>query len=320
MESVSKKSINIATYARKYGTVVAFIVICIFFGSTSPVFFTGSNIVTILRQISMLSILGIGLTVVMITGGIDLSIGYGTSFLGIFCAALIVNFHMNMWTAAFLTIVCGLLIGMLNGFLVSYVGIPNFICTLSTGFLVAGINQAYTKGHPISGLPDSFGIFGNAMIMGIPSLIIVMAIWLVIVAFILQFTRFGRHTYAIGGNEEASTMSGVNTKLTTMFCYVISGIGMAICALALTSRMGSAHAQAGDNYTLNAIACVYLGATAFKDGEPNLSGSVLGALILGVLTNGLTLLNVEYYYQDISQGIIILLAVTITSLQRIRKK
>lgn len=315
-----QKKFQIGTFAKKYGTVVAFVLICIFFSLNTEVFLTRSNILTVLRQISMLAILGAGLTVVMITGRIDLSTGYGTSLLGIFCAALMVDFGVPMPMAVLLTLLGGAAIGLFNGFCISYLGIPDFIGTLASGFLLSGINQAYTKGHPISGLPNSFKLFGNTSFLGIPSMIFIMAGWLIIIAVVLSKTRFGRHTYAIGGNREAALMSGVNVKLNSMLGYVFCGLGMGITALVLTSRMGSAHVTAGDTYLMQAIATVYLGGTAFKEGEPNLAGTILGALILGVLKNGMTLMNVEYFYQDIAQGIVILLAVIITSLQRNRKK
>ena len=319
METKNNKGL-LATLAKKYGTLLAFVVICAYFSIATDVFLTPSNILTVLRQISMLSILGAGLTVVMITGRIDLSIGFGASILGVMAAALMVDFGMPIWLAAVLTLLGGVLIGLLNGFFVAYVGIPDFICTLATGYLISGLNQAYTKGHPISGLPGGFKIFGNTDWFGIPSMIFIMAFWLLIIWVVLSKTRFGRHTYAIGGNKEAALMSGVDVKFNSMLGFVFCGIGMALTALVMTSRMGSAHVTAGDAYQLQAIATVYLGATAFKEGEPNLLGTVLGALILGVLKNGMTLMNIPYYYQDIAQGLVILIAVAITSLQRARKK
>lgn len=319
MENKNKKTL-VTTLAKKYGTLVAFLLICVFFSVATDAFFTKSNMLTVLRQISMLSILGAGLTVVMITGRIDLSIGYGASILGVMAAALMVDFGMPIWQASLLTILGGVVIGLANGLCVAYMGIPDFICTLATGYLISGLNQSYTKGHPISGLPDGFKIFGNTNWFGVPSMIYIMIFWLVIIGVILSKTRFGRHTYAIGGNTEAALMSGVNVKFNSMLGFVFCGIGMALTALVMTSRMGSAHVTAGDTYQLQAIATVYLGATAFKEGEPNLMGTVVGALILGVLKNGMTLMNIEYYYQDIAQGLVILVAVAITSLQRARKK
>jgi len=314
------KNMKVSTLAKKYGTVAAFVVICVFFALSTEVFLTPSNILTVLRQISMLAILGAGLTVVMITGRIDLSIGYGTSILGVLVAALMVDFGMPVPAAALITLAAGAIIGLFNGALIAYGGIPDFIGTLGTGFLLTGLNQAYTKGHPISNLPDAFAVFGNTNFLKVPSMIFIMAIWVSIIAVVLGKTRFGRHTYAIGGNKEAALMSGVNVKSNSMWGYVFCGVGMAITAMVLTSRMGSAHVTAGDTYQMQAIATVYLGATAFKEGEPNLAGTILGALILGVLKNGMTLMNIAYYYQDIAQGVVILLAVALTSLMRARKK
>jgi ribose transport system permease protein len=321
MSTISGKiGFDLSKFLKKYGTLIALILICLFFSIASPAFATKSNIMTVLRQIAMLTILGGGMTVVMITGRIDLSTGYGTSFLGIFCAALIVHFNIPMWPAALITLLLGAIIGLFSGFCISVLGIPDFIGTLAVGFLVSGLNQAYTKGHPITSLPTGFSFFGVDVTLGIPNAVFIMVIWLIIVGVILSNTRFGRHVYAIGGNKEAALMSGVKIKLNQTLAYMISGIGMGVTALVLTSRLGSAHPLAGDGYLMDAIACVYLGGTVFKEGEPNLGGTVVGALILGVLTNGMTLLNVSYYFQDIAQGIVILLAVTITSWQRSRKK
>ena len=317
----SREKLSLSAFFWKYGTLLALFLVCIFFTIMKPTFATVSNVFTILRQIAMLVILSAGLTFVLITKRSDLSIGYGSSILGVVVAALMVDYGMNMWVAVVITILLGGVIGLLNGVLVAYVGVPDFIATLGVGFLVSGINQAYTKGHPISMLPDGFSIFGSEKIFGIiPSGVIVMAIVLVVLYIILEHTRFGLYVYAIGGNEEATLMSGINVKRNMMMAFVVSGFCMGVMAVVLTSRLGSAHPLAGESYLLDAIAAVYLGSTAFKNGEPNLGGTVVGALIIGVMNNGLTLMNVEYYYQDIAQGLIILLAVTITSLQKVRKK
>lgn len=305
----------------KYGTLLALFIVCIFFAVMKPAFATVDNLFTILRQIAMLVILSAGLTFVLITKRSDLSIGYGSSFLGVVVAALMVNYGVNMWVAVLVTILLGAVIGLVNGFLVAYIGVPDFIATLGVGFLVSGINQAYTKGHPISMLPAGFGIFGSAKILGfIPAGVIVMLIVLVVLYIILEHTRFGRYVYAIGGNEEATLMSGIDVKRNMMMAFGVSGVCMGVMAVVLTSRLGSAHPLAGESYLLDSIAAVYLGSTAFKNGEPNLAGTVVGALIIGVMNNGLTLMNVEYYYQDIAQGLIILLAVTLTSIQKVKKK
>ena len=318
--SNSKTSVATSYILKTYGTLIGLTLLCIAFSLLSPVFATFGNAITILRQIAMLSIMGAGLTVVLITKRSDLSIGYVASFLGVVVAALIVNMGMPVWLAVIITLLTGAFIGFINGCAVAYIGIPDFIATLAIGFLISGLYQAYTHGHPISGLPKIFGIFGQFYLMGIPNAIYFMGGFLAIIYVLLSHTRIGRYVYAIGGNEEAAMMSGVNIKLNIIISYVICGIGVALTAIVLTSRLGSAHPLAGDGMLLDAIATVYLGGTAFKDGEPNLAGTFVGALIIGVLSNGLTLLNVPYYYQNIAKGLIILLAVSITSLNRVRKK
>ena len=281
---------------------------------------TLSNVISILRQIAMLATISLGLTFVLITKRSDLSIGYSTSFLGIVVAALLVRAGMNIWLAALITVLLGALIGLINGVVIAYLGVPDFIASLGVGYVVAGINQAYTKGHPISNLPADFEIFGAQRLGGvIPNAVIIMLIVLVVSSIILNQTKLGRYIYGVGDNEEASLMSGVNTRSTIVWAYVFCGIACGVTAVMLTSRLGSAHPQAAEDYLLDAIAAVWLGGTAFKDGEPNLAGTLLGALIIGTMANGLTILNVSYYYQDIATGLIILAAVIITSVQKSHK-
>ena len=312
---------GISKFATRYGTVVFFALICATFAILRPnSFFKISNVVTVLRQISILAILGAGLTVVMITGRIDLTIGNTTSAISVLIGALMVDFGMNVWLACIIGVAAGALLGALNGATVAYIGIPDFIATLSMGFLISGFNQAYTKGHPISNLPKVFSIFGKGNLLGIPVSIYMMFICLVVVYLVLNKTRFGRHVYAIGGNQEAAMMSGINVKKNLLMSYVVSGMGCALGAIILSSRLQTCHPSAGDAYMMDALATVYVGATAFKNGEPNIMGTFIGALIIGVLNNGLTLCNVSYYSQDIAKGAVILLAVTITSIQRSRKK
>ena len=312
---------GISKFATRYGTVVFFALICATFAILRPgSFFKISNVVTVLRQISILAILGAGLTVVMITGRIDLTIGNTTSAISVLVGALMVDFGMNVWLACIIGVAAGALLGALNGATVAYIGIPDFIATLSMGFLISGFNQAYTKGHPISNLPKVFSIFGKGSLLGIPVSIYMMFICLVVVYLVLNKTRFGRHVYAIGGNQEAAMMSGINVKKNLLMSYVVSGMGCALGAIILSSRLQTCHPSAGDAYMMDALATVYVGATAFKNGEPNIMGTFIGALIIGVLNNGLTLCNVSYYSQDIAKGAVILLAVTITSIQRSRKK
>ena len=321
MKTSTLNKSNFSKLATRYGTVFFFVLICIGFAILRPTsFFRVSNLITVLRQISILAILGGGLTLVMITGRIDLTIGYTTSAIGVLVGALMVDFGVNVWVSCLIGLIAGAILGAASGAAVAYIGIPDFIATLSMGFLISGFNQAYTKGHPISNLPDSFSWFGKGSILEIPISIYLMFIFLVVVFVILNRTRFGRHVYAIGGNQEAAMMSGIDVKKNLLFTYVVSGIGCALGAMILSSRLQTCHPSAGDDYLMDALATVYVGATAFKNGEPNILGTFVGALIIGVLNNGLTLCNVPYYSQDIAKGAVIFLAVTITSIQRAKKK
>lgn len=315
------KKANLSQIARNYGTLIAYIVMVIVFSALAPSSFpTAKNAIAILRQIAMLATISIGLTFVLITKRSDLSIGYSTSLLGIVVAALLVRAGLNIWLAALITVILGAVIGFLNGVVIAYMGVPDFIGSLGAGYVVAGINQAYTKGHPISNLPSDFEIFGAQRLFGIiPNAVIIMLIVMAIAFVILTQTKLGRYIYGVGDNEEASLMSGVNTKKTIVWAYVFCGIACGVTAVMLTSRLGSAHPQAAEDYLLDSIAAVWLGGTAFKDGEPNLAGTLLGALIIGTMANGLTILNVSYYYQDIATGLIILAAVIVTSIQKSHK-
>lgn len=316
------KNGNLSKIATKYGTLFAFILMLAIFSILAPTSFpTLPNMIGILRQIAMLATISFGLTFVLITKRSDLSIGYSTSFLGIIVAALMVKAGMNIWLAALLTVVLGAVIGLVNGVVIAYLGVPDFIGSLGVGYVVAGLNQAYTKGHPISGLPAEFEIFGARRLGGVfPNAVIIMLIVLVLAGVILSQTKLGRYIYGVGDNEEATLMSGVNTRRVIVWSYVFCGIACGVTAVIITSRLGSAHPQAAEDYLLNAIAAVWLGGTAFKNGEPNLAGTLLGALIIGTMANGLTILNVSYYYQQVATGLIILAAVIITSIQKNHKK
>lgn len=316
------KNGNLSKIATKYGTLFAFILMLAIFSILAPTSFpTLPNMIGILRQIAMLATISFGLTFVLITKRSDLSIGYSTSFLGIIVAALMVKAGMNIWLAALLTVVLGAAIGLVNGVVIAYLGVPDFIGSLGVGYVVAGLNQAYTKGHPISGLPAEFEIFGARRLGGVfPNAVVIMLIVLVLAGIILSQTKLGRYIYGVGDNEEATLMSGVNTRRVIVWSYVFCGIACGITAVIMTSRLGSAHPQAAEDYLLNAIAAVWLGGTAFKNGEPNLAGTLLGALIIGTMANGLTILNVSYYYQQVATGLIILAAVIITSIQKNHKK
>ncbi len=315
------KTEQTSRFLRRYATVFGYIVLLTFFSLVSKRFLSLNNFITILRTIAPLAILSLGLTFVMITKRTDLSIGYSTSILGIVVGACMKRFGFPVWGSVIVTMVAGATIGTVNGFAVAYVGIPDFIATLGIGYLLGGLNQAYTKGYSISSFPDSFNLFGMQRIKGVlPVSVIILLLVFLVFYFVISKTRFGRYIYSIGGNEEATMMSGINVKKNILKAYIVCGIGAGIAAVVMTSKLGQANPTAGESYLLDAMASVYLGATAFKDGEPNLLGTLLGTLIIGTMSNGLTLMNVPYFVKDIATGLIIIIAVTITALQKMRKQ
>lgn len=318
---MQKNTIHYSKWLRRYATLLGYMILCGVFAFTTSNFFTVKNALNILRQIAPLAILSLGLTFVMVTKRTDLSIGYATSILGIVVGAAMKHLGLPVWLAVLVTMFAGALIGLFNGFAVAYIGVPDFIATLGIGFLLSGLNQAYTKGYSISSFPDSFNLFGVQRIaQQVPVSIVILLLVFLSFTFIISTTKFGRYIYAIGDNEEATMMSGINTKFNILKSYILCGIGASIAAVVLTSKLGQANPTAGESYLLDAMASVYLGATAFKDGEPNLPGTLLGTLIIGSMSNGLTLMNVPYYIKDIATGIIIIVAVTVTALQRMKKK
>lgn len=321
MKETKFRKLQWSKYAKRYGTIAGYGIICIVFAVSTKNFFTFSNMMTIFRQIAPLAILSLGLTFVMITKRTDLSIGYSTSILGIVVGASMKHLGLSVWATIPVTLLAGMFIGTINGFAVAYIGVPDFIATLGIGYLLSGLNQAYTKGYSISSFPSEFDLFGVQRIGGtIPVSIVILFVVMIIFYIIVNKTRFGRYIYSIGDNEEATMMSGINVKFNILKAYIFSGIGAAIAAIVLTSKLGQANPTAGEGYLLDAMASVYLGATAFKDGEPNLQGTLLGALIIGTMSNGLTLMNLPYYVKDIATGIIIIVAVTVTALQKMKRK
>ena len=318
---MKKRATGFSRFFKRYATVLGYSVLCLFFALRTKNFLTIKNGLTILRQIAPLAILSLGLTFVMITKRTDLSIGYSTSLLGVVVGAAMKHYGLPIPYAILITFASGALIGILNGVAVAYIGVPDFIATLGIGFLLSGINQAYTKGYSISSFPKAFNLFGVTRIGGVVpfSILILLAIFFIFL-FVASKTKFGQYIYAIGDNEEATMMSGIDTKFNILKAYVLCGLGAAIAAIVLTSKLGQANPTAGESYMLDAMASVYLGATAFRDGEPNHCGTLLGTMIIGTMSNGLTLMNVPYYVKDIATGIIIIIAVTATAIQRMKKK
>lgn len=294
--------------AIKYKSLLGLIVLCIIIAILNPRFLTISNLRNVFTQISVNTIIAMGMTFVILTGGIDLSVGSILAISGA-VAASVMKSTGNVFLSIIVALVIGGLIGAINGAVISKGKLQPFIATLATMTIFRGVTYVFTNGIPISGLGQSFNVIGNSRLFGIPYPIIITIIIFIIAAYILNEMSFGRYVYAIGGNEDSARLSGISVNRIKSMVYVISGIAAAFSGIIVTSRIGSAGATAGTGYELDAIAAVVIGGTSLSGGEGSVTGTIIGALIIGVLNNGLNLMNVNPFYQSIVKGTVILIAV-----------
>ncbi|AYD03773.1 ribose ABC transporter permease [Neorhizobium sp. NCHU2750] len=287
------------------------IVVSILMGFASDNFFSVSNILNVLRQVSIVAILAVGMTFVILTGGIDLSVGAVMALAGTMAAGLTVNFGMPGAAALLASVIIAIGLGLFNGLLVAWGRMPAIIVTLATMGIARGAGLIYSGGYPISGLPSWISWFGIGRIGIIPVPVIAMVIIYALAWLLLERTPFGRHVYAIGGNEMAARLSGVKTGRIKLAVYAISGLTSGLAAIILTGRLMSGQPNAGVGFELDAIAAVVLGGTAIAGGRGLIIGTLIGAILLGILNNGLNLMGINPYLQDIIRGFIILLAIYI---------
>ncbi len=303
----------------KYQSVIGLIVFSIVISFLSDRFLTSSNAFNVLRQASINAILAVGMTFVILTGGIDLSVGSIFAFSGAMTAYL-VGTGYNFIIAIIIGLLFGALIGLINGFFISKGKLQPFIVTLAMMTIFRGATLVFTNGKPISAgsgqNADLFSKIGNGYIFGIPNPIIIMIIVIAIGYFILTKTTIGRYVYAIGGNEEATKLSGVNVTRVKLFVYGMSGLLSALAGIIITARLASAQPTAGTGYELDAIAAVVLGGTSLAGGVGSVLGTIVGVLIIGILNNALNLLNVTSYYQLLAKGLVILIAVLLDRKQK----
>lgn len=278
----------------------------------NPRFLSVANILNVFRQSSINAVIAIGMTFVILTGGIDLSVGSILAFCGAVSAAMLSS-GMNPVLSLLVALVLGLFFGIVNGFLVSVMKLQAFIVTLVTMTFLRGATLVFTNGKPIT-VNDGGALFeniGGGYLFNIPIPIYITLILFVVGHYILTNTRFGRYTYAIGGNEEATKLSGIKVNNIKIWIYGISGILSALAGIITTSRLFSAQPTAGTGYELDAIAAVVLGGTSLAGGVGKITGTALGAIIIGVLGNALNLLDVSSYYQMMIKAAVILIAVLI---------
>ncbi|MCG7625849.1 ABC transporter permease [Epibacterium sp. Ofav1-8] len=291
--------------------LIGLIVVSILMGFASENFFSVSNIMNVLRQVSIVGILAVGMTFVILTGGIDLSVGAVMALSGTFAAGLMVNMAMPGWVGLLAGLGVGVGLGLFNGAMVAWGRMPAIIVTLATMGIARGLGLLYSGGYPISGIPSWISWFGIGRIGIVPVPVIAMVVIYALAWVLLQRTAFGRHVYAIGGNELAAKLSGVKTQFIKLTVYGISGLTSALAALILTGRLMSGQPNAGVGFELDAIAAVVLGGTAIAGGRGLILGTLIGAVLLGILNNGLNLMGINPYLQDVIKGLIILLAIYI---------
>lgn len=306
MKKISKK--QLVNIVNSFRAVIILILMCIVASFLSPAFLSVTNLFNVIRQVAVVAMIGCGMTFVILTGGIDLSVGSIVGFCGAIAAGTLVATG-STFLAMLVSVLIGIACGTCNGFFVSKCGIPPFIATLGMMTLLRGCILVYTKGAPIPVKADSFKFVGKGDILGIPFPIILLILIYIVAYFTLGHTKFGRSVYALGGNKEATRLSGISVLKTEWITYIINGFMCSIAAIVLTARLGSAQSTGGNGYELDAIAAVILGGTSLSGGSGFVLPTVVGALIMGIIDNILTLLNVNPHATNIVKGAVILLAV-----------
>lgn len=295
-------------------SLIALLFLVVVVSFLNPNFFTVDNLLNILRQTSVNAIIAVGMTLVILTAGIDLSVGSVLALCGAFAATL-VAMEVPVLVAVPTALLAGAALGAISGIIIAKGKVQAFIATLVTMTLLRGVTMVYTDGRPIStgftDTADTFAWFGTGYALGIP-----VPVWLMVVVFagawyLLNHTRFGRYVYAVGGNESATHLSGINVDRVKIGVYAICGLLAALAGIIVTSRLSSAQPTAGMGYELDAIAAVVLGGTSLMGGKGRIMGTLIGALIIGFLNNALNLLDVSSYYQMIAKAVVILLAVLV---------
>lgn len=296
---------------KKLGPLIGLFLLCVVLSVLSNDFLTMDNWLNLLRQVSINALIAFGMTFVILTGGIDLSVGSVLALSSAITAGMMAQ-GINGFVAILVGLLAGMVMGVLNGVIITKGKVAPFIATLATMTAFRGLTLVYTDGRPITGFASDdilFQMMGRGYFFGIPVPIILMLMVYIALYVVLKKTTFGRHTYAVGGNEEASRLSGLRVDRLKLYVYALTGTLSALAGLILTSRLNSAQPTAGTAYELDAIAAVVLGGTSLSGGRGWIFGTLVGALIIGVLNNGLNLLNVSSFYQQVIKGAVILLAV-----------
>lgn len=311
-ENKNTNWVRIALILDRFRVLIIFLVLLIIASLVSDAFFTVNNMMNVLRQVSIVGIIAVGMTIVILTAGIDLSVGSVLAFTGAVAAGVITS-GLPFPIAIILCLLAGFILGTFNGLIVAKGKVPAFIATLAMMVIARGLTLVFTQGSPIVISDAGYRFIGSGHILGVPFPVILMLTIFAVMYWVLKHTTFGRNIFAVGGNEEAARLAGINVDRIKISVYALTGVFASVSALIYTSRLMSAQPNAGTMMELDAIAAVIIGGTRLTGGKGGVIGTLIGALIMGVLDNILNLANVSPFYQDIAKGLVILIAVLIDS-------
>ncbi len=301
----TKKKINIS----KFSNLLILMTVIIMLSFLQPAFLSINNLINVIRQISFIAIIAMGVLPALITRGMDLSLGSIVGLVSVVVASVCHPDQFPLIITVLVGVLVGSIIGLCNGVMISVANIPAFITTLSTCTIVRGFAMLYSDGKTISDLKDEFVFWGSGKIFGIPTPILVLFVVTLFTYVLLNYTQFGRHIYAIGGNPNSAEVAGINVKKVQILVYIYAGIMAAISGMVLTARVRSGQPGLGNGFELDAIAAAVIGGTSLSGGIGTVGGTLIGALLIGVINNGLELLGLNTYWQSVAKGIIIALAV-----------
>lgn len=300
------------TFKQYGGTTLALLLLIILFSTQSPFFFQANNLINILLQVCIITILAIGMTFVLMIGEIDLSVASTLALSGVLTGLMVASGMNSILSMAIAILLSTVLAGVFNGFLSSYMKIPSFIVTVASMQIIRGIGFALTDAKPVAITDQLIVAIGNYKVFGfLPLPIIIMLVMAIIAHIVLAKTKFGRQLKMIGGNKEAAKYSGIKINKLQIYVFMISAFTAAISGILMTSRLYSAQPNVAQSYELDAIASAVLGGTSLTGGQGTIAGTIIGALIIGVVNNGMNLIGLEYFYQQIVKGAIIVIAVLI---------
>ena len=288
----------------------------VFFGSIKPVFFTFTNVINIIVSISVMLIIGIGMTMIILMAGIDVSVGGILALSAVICGSLLTKYEAPVVVAVVIALLVGTALGAFNGFCHVVLGIPILIVTLATLSVTRGLVLIFTKAQSTYGFPSSFNVIGQGKILGIPIPILITIVLVGVAIFVLKFTSFGRSIYAIGNNPNAAKISGIRVKIVKMIVFSITGFLCALAGITVIARMDAAAAVLATGVEFRVITAVVIGGTSIFGGRGSIGQTVIGVIIVGIIINGLQLLHVSVYYSQFISGSILLIAVSLDMLRQ----